>query len=116
MKSAARNWPKPPVARAGLVGQGLTRDQMQSLEAWQRTVAGLEQFEQKGPAVDGPLRVTFTIRGNNANTDPPLEAYSGILTEQLRRLQIITREARISKAIIQWGDVKVGVQIEVEEI
>lgn len=98
------------------MGHGLTRHQMQSLEAWQRTVAGLEQFEQKGPAVDGPLRVTFTIRGGNADTDPPLEAYSGILTEQLRRLQIITREARISKAIIQWGDVKVGVQIEVEEI
>lgn len=115
MKSAIRNWPRPPAVKPRRVGHGLTRLQMQSLEAWQRKVAGLEQLEQKGPPVKGPIHVSYTVRPDGKPGDGPLIAIQDVLAEQLVRLQIIKSETQISSASIAWGDVPLGVLIKVEE-
>ena len=116
MKTAERTWPRPPLVQPKRVGLGLTRLQMQSLEAWQRKVAGLEQLEQKGPAVKGSIKVTYTLRPDLTNSSPSLDTCAAVLSEQLVRLQIITSKTQIAHTTIQWGEVPLGVLIKVEEI
>lgn len=99
MNSAVRVWPQPP-----------SDGEVQKL--WLRDVRELELLEQKGATLMGKVELHITFRNRNRHLLPGVPS----VVRALIGAAIIENAGQIEKATVEYGDVPLGVKVEVKEI